>query len=191
MAAGLAEHASGTKDPGPLDQPALDGVGDAGIQAAGITDGREAATQHGFEDELGFDRDPGRLSAHHGNEVQCGEGGMYVGIDQAGHHGPAFGVEDHDIGAGGKLAPVLGDFDDLVRFDPQRSSRPQFSSQGIQKLGVPDDEAWHGAAPEHNTGDPWRSVARMERSEIRGVPHSAALHAGYTLFLAGAVNWLR
>ena len=147
MTAGLAEHASGTKHPGPLDQAAVDRVGDAGIQAAGVTDGGEAATQHAFEDELGFDRDPGRLSAHHGSEVQCGERRMDVRIDQAGHHGPAFGVEDHDIGAGGKLATVLGDFDDLVLFDPQRCSRPQFSSRGIQKLGVLDDEAGHGAAP--------------------------------------------
>ena len=68
---------------------------------------------------------------------------MHVRVDQARHHGPACGVEDHDIGAGGELATVLGNFDDLILLDPQRRSRPQFRSLGIQEPGVLDDEIDH------------------------------------------------
>ena len=65
MTAGLTEHAPGTKDSRPPDQAALDGDGDARIEAPCIADGRKAATQHAFQDELGLDCDPGRLPMYH------------------------------------------------------------------------------------------------------------------------------
>jgi hypothetical protein len=141
--AGHAEHAAGPKHPGSLDQAAFDRDGNAGIEAACVAHRREAAAQHGFEDELGLDGDPGRLPAHHRGEVHRGDRRMHMRIDQAGHQSPALGIDDRNVGAGGDRATVFGDFRDHVLFDPDRRPRAQLRGFGVQELGVLDDEAGH------------------------------------------------
>jgi hypothetical protein len=144
MTASLAEYAPRPKDPGPADEAALNRDGNTSIQPPCITHGREASTQHSFKDELGLDCDPRRLSADHRSEVKRCNCGMNVCIDQARHEGSALGIENHNIGVCTEFTAVLRDFNDLVLFDAKRRSRSQFSSTGIQKLCVFDDQVRHG-----------------------------------------------
>src|SRR6516162_6920824 len=185
MTTSLAEHAPRPKDSRPENEAALDRDGNTSIQAPCITDSREAATQHTFQDELGLNRNPRVLPMYHRTEVQRCDRGMYVRIDQAGHECSAFGVEDHNLGICREIAAVLTDFNDPIPFDPSRRSGPQFSSLDIQKLCVLDYKVRHGRS---TVWQRHRRSIRMLRGSTQPKSTSACVNAETIVFATGSLS---
>jgi hypothetical protein len=68
---------------------------------------------------------------------------MHMRVDEARHESSAFGIKNYHVGIGGEIATVLGNFNDLVLFDPERGSGSQFPSLGIQEFCVFDYQVRH------------------------------------------------
>jgi hypothetical protein len=145
VAARLAQDPARPQHSGTHDQSGLEALGQPDVEAAGVAHGGEAPLQHGFEDRLGLDPDARRAAPTHGGEVHGGDGGVDVGVDEAGHERAAPGIEDIDVVVGADRAAALDHLDDPVPLDPHRRTGTQLPGNRVEQCRVGDDERTHAA----------------------------------------------